>query len=158
MIRKRKALPLVLGAAFVCLLPLPQAYAATDCADFSQVPAGTALPDFAIGNFQFHHIDGVHLSLINTGTSEGNVLAVNAMGLEIRLAGHPLAVKIRAEAGHGPFLAIGHDGNSVVGQFTVYPSQPLVFQDYEIRGSPNRLLIVGGGNEAYVSSICITSP
>lgn len=105
---KRNALPRVLAAAVIGLLPLPQAHAATDCADFSQVPAGAALPDFAIGNFQFHHIGGVRLSLIKTGTSEGNVLAVNAMGLEIRLAGHPLAAKLRAEASHGQFLVVGH--------------------------------------------------
>lgn len=163
MIKTRNRLPLVLGAAAICLLPLPQARAATDCADFSQVPTGATLPDFAIGNFQFHHIDGVHLSQIIAGTSEGNVLAVNATGMEIRLAGHPLAAKLRAEAGNGPFLVVGHDGNNVVGQFTVYPIEPHAFQDYEIRApaareSVSRLLIIGGVNEAYVSSICTTSP
>lgn len=44
----------------------------------------------------------------------------------------------------------------------MYPGAPNAFQDYEIRapaqGSLSRLLIVGGGGEAFISSICTTSP
>jgi hypothetical protein len=152
-----------LGLAFLCATlvsyPIPPAHAGTTCVDFSGFKKGeTMLPDFSVGSFQFHHIDGHQLSSVSSDPTV-NALHVNSYGLEIRLPDKTTEVHMSASSGFGTFLVIGHNGTQVVSQYTVYKGNKGPFQDYKMTAQLiARLIIVGGSGEAAISSICATSP